>query len=133
MPRYLYLLILALLALAGCGGSRPGYTAQQQRVDGLVITLERPQQVEILKDYELFITLADAQGQPVDGAAVFVDLALPTMPMGANQPVADALGNGQSRVKGVFTMEGNWRLTVHATVAGKEHTATFDQQVALPQ
>jgi subtilisin-like proprotein convertase family protein len=30
-------------------------------------------------------------------------------------------------------MEGNWRLTVHATVAGKEHTATFDQQVALPQ
>src|SRR5215212_1467972 len=85
-------LLLALLVLAGCGG-RSGYTAQQQRVDGLVITLEQPQQVEILKTYELFVTLTDAQGRPVDGAIVFVDLAMPAMPMGAYQPLADALGN----------------------------------------
>ncbi len=120
-----------LLLLAACGGGRPGYVAQQQNAGGLTITLERPQQVQVLKDYELFITLTDAQGKPVDGASIFIDMVMPTMPMGSNQPLADPLGNGQYRVKGVFTMEGDWRLTVHARVAGQEHSATFEQPVTL--
>lgn len=122
------------LVLVACGGSaRPGYTSQQQTVDGLTITLERPRQVEILKEYEFFVTLADAQGRPVDGATVYADLVMPAMPMGANQPLADPLGDGEYRVKGVFTMEGNWGITVHATVAGNDRAATFEQPVALPK
>ena len=85
-------------------------------VDGFTITLERPQEVEILKEYELFVTLADAQGKPVDGATVFADLVMPTMQMGSNQPLADPLGNGSYHIKGAFTMEGNWRLAIHAMV-----------------
>ena len=133
--RYLLtaLLLLTLAACGGSGGPRPGYTVQQQTVEGLTITLERPQQVEILKDYEFFVTLADAAGQPVDGATLYLDLEMPGMPMGSNQPLADPLGGGQYRIKGVFTMEGDWRVTVHATVAGKEYAATFDQPVTLPK
>jgi hypothetical protein len=126
--------LLVLLALAACGGGGlPGYTTQQQTVDGLSITLERPAQAELLKDYELFVTLKDAGGQPVDGATVFLDLAMPAMPMGANQPLGDGLGGGRYRVKGAFTMEGDWKVDVHATVAGKEYVAMFDQPVALPK
>jgi YtkA-like protein len=132
--RHFAVAILALLlALAGCAGGTPGTTTQQQTVDGLSIALERPQQAEILKDYELFVTLKDSSGQPVDGATVFVDMAMPSMPMGTNQPIADALGGGRYRVKSAFTMEGDWKVEVHATVAGKEHVATFDQPVTLQQ
>ena len=75
------LLALALTLSACGGGAQPGYTAQQQTVDGLVIGLERPQQAEILKDYELFVTLNDATGKPVDGAIPGTGLGLsPSFP-----------------------------------------------------
>jgi|GEM_PF-523373 len=121
--------LLLVPALAACGGGRPGYITQQQPADGLTITLERPQQAQVLKDYDLFVTLIDAHGKPVDDAIVFIDIVMPAMSMGTYQPLADPLGNGQYRVKGVFTMEGAWRLTIHAKVAGQEHAATFDQSV----
>lgn len=131
---YLVLCAVWLPGLAACdGGARPGYTTRQQTVEGLTITLEQPQEVEILKDYEIFVTLTDAAGHPVDGASVFLDLTMPAMPMGANQPLAEPLGQGRYRVKGVFTMEGDWQVSVHANVAGKEYVARFDQRARLPQ
>jgi hypothetical protein len=134
MSQRFALTCLALLfVLAGCGAFGQSATVtEQQTVDGLSIELERPAQAELLKDYELFVTLNDANGQPVDGATVFVDLAMPAMPMGSNQPIADGLGNGRYRIKSAFTMEGDWKVDVHATVAGKEYVASFDQPVALP-
>ena len=131
-PQRVIAILALLLALAGCGGGTPGYTTQQQTVDGLSITLERPQQAELLKDYELFVTLKDASGKPLDGATVFLDITMPAMPMGANQPIADGLGGGRYRIKSAFTMEGDWKVDVHATVAGKQYAATFDQPV-IPQ
>ena len=132
--RYAAALLALLLALAACaGGSTPGYTTQQQTVDGVSITLERPQQAELLKDYELFVTLKDAGGAAIDGATVFVEMSMPAMPMPPQQPIADSLGGGRYRLKNVFTMEGDWKVDVHATIAGKEHSAPFDQPVTLPQ
>jgi hypothetical protein len=125
------LLALALTLSACGGGAQPGYTAQQQTVDGLVIGLERPQQAEILKDYELFVTLNDAAGKPVDGAIIFLDMTMPAMQMGATQPIGEGLGNGRYRIKSAFTMEGDWRVEVNATIAGKQYKATFDQPVTL--
>ena len=130
--RYTALLLL-LLALAACAGGAPGYTTQQQTVEGISITLERPQQAELLKDYELFVVLKDASGAAIDGATVFVEMSMPAMPMPPQQPIADGLGSGRYRLKNTFTMEGDWKVDVHATIAGKEHIATFDQPVILQQ
>jgi nitrogen fixation protein FixH len=104
----------------------------RQTADGLTITLEKPTAPVALRDYELVVSLADAQGQPVDGASVYLDLTMPGMVMGVNQPLAEPLGNGRYRVRTAYSMDGNWRTTVHASVNGKEHVANFDHPVELP-
>ena len=130
---HIAVLVVSLLTLIACAGGTPGYTTQQQTVDGISVTLERPEQAELLKDYELFVTLKDAGGAPIDGATVFVEMSMPAMPMASQQPIADGLGGGRYRLKNAFTMEGDWKLVVHATIGGQEHLATFDQPVTLQQ
>ena len=124
---------LIITGLAACGsGGRAGYISQQQTIDGITITLERPQQIAILQDFEYIVTLADATGKRVDSATVYLEQDMPTMKMGSNQPLGEPLGNGQYRLKSVLTMDGAWVLVVHANIAGKEYAASFDQQV-VPQ
>ncbi|HNP71207.1 MAG TPA: FixH family protein [Kouleothrix sp.] len=132
MLRFFTVLAAVALLLCACGGAgaRPGYTATQQASDGVTITLERPSSVTLLQDYEFFVTLSDAGGQPIDGATVFLEQDMPAMPMGTNQPLGEPLGKGQYRIKGVFTMDGQWIVKIHASIAGKEHVATFEQSVA---
>jgi hypothetical protein len=124
-------ILVLLLVLTACGGSGlpPGYTSQQQTVDGISFTLERPEQAELLKDYELFVVLSDGGGKSIDDATVFLDMAMPAMPMPPQQPIADRLGSGRYRVRNAFTMAGDWHVLVHATIGGKEYVATFDQPV----
>jgi len=118
-----------VLLLAACGGGRAGYAADQQTVNGVTIKLEHPQQVALLQNYELFVTLTGADGKPIDGATVFMEQDMPAMPMNSNQPLGEPIGNGQYRISGVFSMDGAWRLTIHARVAAQEYVATFDQTV----
>ena len=125
--------LLVLVAGCGNGSSRAGYTSQQQTIDGMTLTLERPQQIAILQDIEYVVTLADASGKRVDGATVYLEQDMPTMKMGSNQPLGEPLGNGQYRLKSVFTMDGAWVVVIHARVAGKDYAATFDQQVTPAQ
>ena len=131
----LSILVLFLIVLSACGGNglQPGYIAQQQTVEGFSFTLERPQEAELLKDYELFVAISDAAGAPADGATVFLDMSMPAMHMPPQQPLADALGGGRYRIQSLFTMEGDWDVLVHAVIAGKEYIATFDQPVKLVQ
>jgi hypothetical protein len=124
----LYLLIIGLAA-CGIGGGRAGYTSQQQTIDGITITLERPQQIAVLQDFEAFVTLADASGKRIDGATVYLEQDMPAMNMSSNQPLGEPLGNGQYRLKSVLTMDGAWVLVVHAGVAGKDYAASFEQLV----
>jgi hypothetical protein len=124
---------LLITILTACGSGRAGYTSQQQMIDGITITLERPQQIAILQDVEYFVTLADASGTRIDGATVYLEQDMPTMKMGSNQPLGEPLGNGQYRLKNVFTMDGAWVVVIHASVAGKDYAATFDQLVTPQQ
>jgi hypothetical protein len=125
-------LLLALL-LAGCGvpgASAPATTVRQQTVEGLTISLEEPAGPVVLDQAAFIITLTDAGGKPVDGADVYLDMSMAAMKMGTNKPVASAAGNGTYRAQGTFDMAGDWTITVHATVDGKDHAATFDSKVA---
>ena len=128
-------MLCLMMLIAGCGSAsgRAGYTSQQQTVDGMTITLERPQQITILQDFEYIVTLADASGKRVDGATVYLEQDMPSMKMGSNQPLGEPLGNGQYSLKSVFTMDGAWVVVIHARAAGKDYAATFDQQVAPQQ
>ena len=122
--------LLLISGLTACGSSgRAGYTSQQQTINGVTISLERPQQIAILQDVEYIVTLADASGKRVDRATVYLEQDMPTMKMGSNQPLGEPLGNGQYRLKNVFTMDGAWVVIVHASVAGKDYAASFDQPV----
>ena len=125
--------LLLISGLTACGSSgRAGYTSQQQTINGVTISLERPQQIAVLEDFEAFVTLADASGTRIDGATVYLEQDMPAMNMSSNQPLGEPLGNGQYRLKSVLTMDGAWVLVVHANIAGKEYAASFDQQV-VPQ
>lgn len=129
----LVIVLSALVLLVACGGDRPGYSSASQAADGVTIMLERPANITPLQDYEFFVTLTDGSGKPLDGATVFLEQDMPGMPMGSNQPLGEALGNGQYRIRGVFTMDGKWVVKVHAMVGGNEHIASFDQEVNLPK
>jgi nitrogen fixation protein FixH len=118
--------------LGGCTLVPVRQRTEQKTVDGMTITLTRPETIEVLRDQALVVTLADAAGRPVDGAQVYFDLTMPAMEMGTNQPIADPSGNGRYQATSVFTMDGDWRIVVHATVADQTYIAAFDQ-VVKPQ
>jgi nitrogen fixation protein FixH len=121
-------ILLALCALAGCG-SAPAATTQRQTVDGLTVALEQPREAVLLKNYDLTITLTDSAGAPVEGAKVSLDMAMPSMPMGQNQPIADPLGGGRYRAQALFNMIGDWTVRVHVSAGGRSYVAIFDQLV----
>ena len=122
--------LLVALLLAGCGAQGPGTTVRQQTVDGLTIVLEEPTGPVVLDQATFTVRLADAAGKPVNDADVYIEMAMATMKMGTNKPVASAAGNGTYRALGTFDMAGDWALIVHATVGGKDHAATFASKVA---
>jgi hypothetical protein len=119
--------LLALVLLASCG---PQITRQKQTVDGLTIVLEYPERLTLLKEEELVVILVDDQERTINGALVSLELDMPEMPMGQNNPLADPLGGGKYRVRTTYTMVGVWKVTVVANVERKDYRATFDLQVA---
>ena len=125
--RWCIVLILAAVLCAACG--QPAGMRQSQTVDGLTITFEHPRELPINREQEMTITLTDASGKPVDGAIVALDLLMPAMPMGQNKPLADPLGGGRYRVRAAYSMLGDWKTTVRATINGKTYEAAFDQLV----
>jgi nitrogen fixation protein FixH len=129
--RYALSIILACqLLLSACGvADTANANTQRATVDGLTIALEAPADPQVNQGAEFRIVLNDAEGNPVDGADVYLELTMPAMAMGTNQPIATAQGNGVYTAQGVFDMAGAWEITVHADVEGKAHQATFASDV----
>lgn len=99
-------------------------------VDGVVVGLETSASPPLNTSQELIVTLFDEQGQPIDGAGVYLDLTMPAMPMGTNRPVAEPLGEGRYRARTAYTMAGDWEIIVVAEIAGAEHRAVFTRTVS---
>ena len=98
-------------------------------IDGLTITLATAATPKLLESQEFVITLTDAQGNGVDSALVYLDFDMVMEKMGTNQPIAEPLGNGSYKATSVYTMSGEWLVTLFAEVKGKERRATFNRQV----
>jgi hypothetical protein len=124
------LLMLAPLAILLASCSIPAATTRQEQVvDGITIGLEAAESPRLNTAQNFLITLADDQGQPIDGASVYIDMLMPAMPMGTNRPVAAAEGQGRYRAQAAYTMSGEWEVTVVVEVAGVERRAIFPRAV----
>ena len=75
------------------------------------------------------VTLTDAAGQPIDNADVYIELDMPVMTMGQNNPLASAKGSGTYQAEGLYSMSGDWHVIVHADVNGSDHAALFNINV----
>lgn len=103
----------------------PSTTELQQTIDDVSITLAIPNNPGIYESHQFRVTLTDTTGQPMNDANVYLDLDMPAMPMGINQPIADARSNGVYETSTVYTMGGLWSITVIATVEDQEYRAVF--------
>ena len=130
--RYFFVLALLLAALSGCGGGQASESktiAQQQQIGQVTIGLETPDRAPLLTEQDVLVTLRDARG-PIDGAAVWVGLIMPTMQMSPNEPDAVSEGQGRYHARAIFTMSGTWNLEIHATVKGQEYVGHFHAQTS---
>ncbi|MEM8530584.1 MAG: FixH family protein [Chloroflexota bacterium] len=107
----------------------PSTTELQQTIDDVSITLAIPNNPGIYESHQFRVRLTDATGQPMNDAHVYLDLDMPAMPMGINQPIADARSNGVYETSTVYTMDGLWSITVIATVEDQEYRAVFFTEV----
>ena len=116
--------LLGVLFLAACGAPS-NLTHFKATADGLTIALEVTASPKINTSEPFIVTLTDAQGQPVEGADVYLDLTMPAMPMGTNRPVAEPQGAGRYLASSAYTMTGEWSITVFVEAAKVEHRALF--------
>ena len=74
---------------------------------------------------QMQVQITDGTGKPVNGAAVTLALAMPTMDMGRNGVVAVAGAPGVYTGTGRFTMPGDWSVTVRAAKDSWQQTQSF--------
>jgi nitrogen fixation protein FixH len=129
-PRFASFAILLLLVACSAQPTRAPTTRQEQTVDGITIGLEMAEKPKLNAAQEFIVSLSDAQGKPIDNASVYLDLTMPTMPMGSNRPVAASEGKGRYRAQAAYTMTGGWEVTVFVELDGATHSALFKQQVS---
>ena len=78
-------------------------------------------------DNPLTISITDAQGKPVTGAAITTSVAMTSMDMGTTHPTVTERGSGHYAATVNFGMAGPWRVKVKVTVPGqKPQVKAFD-------
>jgi nitrogen fixation protein FixH len=78
-----------------------------------------------MQEVTLQLTLRDAQGRPISGAAVQIDLSMPGMQMPLNRPQVTEIGTGVYRAGALLTMAGEWQVRADVTYAGEREEFTF--------
>ena len=129
--------MLLLLLFSGCaphparpslGGPAPPATVT--RGPKLNLTLDAlPRPPLSLDPAPLTVRVTDAAGRPVAGAAVFLSLDMPDMPMGNNVAAAREMAPGVYRATGRFTMAGKWRVTASAARGASQASRAFPVEV----
>ena len=126
--------LLGLLVLAACGGpALPPLEADQQRfqqqIDGVTITLDSSKAPRVDQTETLRIMLHDAQGRPMNDAAVSVDLEMDMLCLSGMTPVGTPAGDGRYDIHSVYQMAGEWRITVLAETRSGPREAVFAVEV----
>lgn len=89
-----------------------------------------PANPAVLSQTQFTLQITDAAGQPVDGAAVSLDLVMATMDMGPNRVALQSSGGGRYRGTGQFTMAGDWNCQITVRLPGKSQLQVFHYKVS---
>jgi hypothetical protein len=122
----LVLLAIAMPTLSACS-VEPGSTAGASSSYTAVL-LTKPARPAPMQVTVLELTLTDAQGRPVTGAAVTMELTMPSMSMPPNRPLVYELGNGVYASQALFTMAGEWEVHALVDQPGGSDSFTFRLQ-----
>lgn len=129
MRKFFFISVLVLLAgaLAACGGSAE--PADSRSTDEVNIAVETSPNPAAMGDVELILTITDAQGNPIEGATVDVEVDHTDMTgMGMNGAATDQ-GGGRYSINANFSMSGNWKLTVYVRKDGLDYKEDIDLKI----
>ncbi|HRJ59243.1 MAG TPA: FixH family protein [Anaerolineales bacterium] len=133
MRTFFFISVLVLLAgaLAACGGgsAEPAAPADSGSSDEVNIAVETSPNPAAMGDVELVLTIIDAQGNPIEGATVDVEVDHTDMTgMGMNGAATDQ-GGGRYSINANFSMSGNWKLTVYVRKDGLDVQQDIDLKI----
>ncbi len=111
-------LLTVLLAACGTGTPTPAPSNAGKPVNIAVTTNPNP---PLRGNVELIFTLTDANGSPIEGAAVDVSADHTDMTGMTMSGTATEQGGGKYAIKANFSMSGNWKLTVSVRKDGLEY------------
>jgi hypothetical protein len=114
------MLVLMSVLLAACGAvaPTPAPSTTGKPVNIAVTTNPNP---PVMGDVELIFTLTDANGNPIEGAAVDVSADHTDMSGMGMSGAATEQGGGRYAIKANFSMSGNWKLTVFVGKDGLDY------------
>ncbi len=110
-----YLLLILLMALAGCRGSSEAVTAEEANIDMSLSVAPDPPAVG---DATLVVSLRDASGDPISDANVDIRGNMSHAGMEPVEADANTDVSGDYRVPFEWTMGGDWTVTVTARLPG---------------
>lgn len=132
MRKFFFISLIVLLAgvLAACGGSaEPAAPADSSSTGEVNIAVETSPNPAAMGDVELVLTITDAQGNPIEGATVDVEVDHTDMTgMGMNGAATDQ-GGGRYSINANFSMSGNWKLTVYVRKDGLDYQEDIDLKI----
>jgi hypothetical protein len=112
------ILLIVLLTECGAGATTPAPSTAEKLVNIAVSTNPDP---AVVGDVELIFTITDANGNPIEGAAMDVSADHTDMTGMTMSGVATEQGGGRYAIKANFSMSGNWKLTVHVRKEGLDY------------
>lgn len=113
--------VLALVLLAACGGEAAPATDGTTEEKPVNIQVETSPSPARMGDVELVFTIADANGNPIEGATVDVSADHTDMTGMTMGGAATDQGGGKYAINANFSMSGNWKLTVYVRKAGLDY------------
>lgn len=113
---FISMLVWLSVLLAACGTSTPSAFAKPVNI--AVSTNPAP---AAMGNVELIFTIADADGNPIEGATVNVSADHTDMSGMGMSGLATEQGSGKYSIKANFSMSGNWKLTVYVRKDGLDY------------